>query len=154
MGESRAVPTFAAGRPATVRWIVALAWLRVVAYAMLVVAANVFVASFGSGGLEEFRRGWIEALGYASSSYGAREAGAIAGSGFLAALFSGLILWSVHARRLAPLRAFACLGLLFSLQQILAIPLALTSAILAFQPSVRRYCQPGLPTLPPPAQAL
>jgi hypothetical protein len=136
-------------RPATIKWLVALSWFRIAIFVMVFVLALTFLSPFHSAKLEQFREGFLVRGGFAPESYGPRDAGYLAGGGFLTALLSILMLWSIRRRRLVPLRVAAVVNGLLSLGQPLTVPLALLTALLTFQNSTTRFCGGNAPKRQP-----
>jgi hypothetical protein len=133
-------PTFPS-RPAAVRWIVALAWLRLALFALIVTVAVAFVTPFESQLLEGMRQGWLGHTRYPPEAYGYREAGEISGRAVIPALLAALVLIFVWRRRLIALRIAAALGVVFSLTAPLALLFNVPILVLAFLGSTRGYMQ-------------
>jgi hypothetical protein len=56
-------------KPTAVKWIVALTWLRLVAFAAGVLLSIVFVSPRESDWFEDFCQGWIRGAGYVPETY-------------------------------------------------------------------------------------
>jgi hypothetical protein len=138
-------------RPPAIRWIVALAWLRVAAFVIVVLFAIAAVSPAGTEWMEGFRRGWLHRFGYSTSAYGEAEAGEIAGRALIPVALAAMVLIFVHLRKLMALRIVAGLSVLVSLTQPLGLLLTILTLVLTFRASTRAYCQ-GEPPSPSPAQ--
>ncbi|HUF28720.1 MAG TPA: hypothetical protein VMM18_17195 [Gemmatimonadaceae bacterium] len=141
-------------RPTAVKWIVALAWVRLAVIVIAAGAAIAFTTPADSPFWEGFRRGWIERAGYELSTYGAREAGEMVGALLLPAILAVLLLTFVAWRKLIALRVVAGLALLLSLSQPLAWPITVTTLVLTFRDSTRAYLRRASPAVPSPATDL
>jgi hypothetical protein len=130
--------------PTAVRWIVALTRVRM-AFAILVIVAAIYFASpADSEMLESFRRGWVRGTsGHEVETYGAAEAGEVAGSATIPIILSMFILTFVRRRNLNALRVAAAINLLVSVTQGGALPFAIATLVLAHLKSTREYMDGG-----------
>ncbi len=94
-------------KPAAVKWIIGLACLKLAAFALVAVAAIVFLSPFQSEVAQGFREGWLRAAGYTPQQYGSREAGEIVGRNLIPAVLAVLLLVFLGLRKLTALRVVA-----------------------------------------------
>jgi hypothetical protein len=135
------VQTTALPRPAAVKWIAGLAWLRLLVFGLFVVLAITFVNAAQSEWLEGFRRGWVRGTGHTPSEYGYEQAGEVVGAGLIPAILSVLLLVFAARRKLVPLRMVAVVNVVFCLAQPASLLLAVPTLILAFVRSTKQYCR-------------
>ena len=129
-----------ATRPAAVTWIVVLAWVRLAIAACLIAIAIAFTSPLESADLEHFRRGWIRGAGFDWETYGAEQAGEVTGRILIPMILAVLMLVFVARRKLAALRVAAAVSFLVSIPVPLSWPVTLTTLVLAFRESTKRYC--------------
>jgi len=133
-----------------VKWIVALSRVRLTFALIIIGAAVIFTSPFESETLESFRRGWVGGTGYDIEAYGPAEAGEIAGSAFIPAMLSMLILTFIRRRKLKALRVVAVINLIASWTQPGALPLTIATLVLANRKSTQEYMDGGVA---PPASS-
>ncbi len=130
-------------RPTAVRWIIALARVRI-ALGLIAVAVSIyFLSPAESESLEVFRRGWVRASGFSLEEYGPEQAGEVAGAALLPVILSVLMLVFVAKRKLKALRVTSIVTLVMTWAQPLLLPLAVAAVALAHRKSVGAYCGEG-----------
>ena len=128
-------------RPTAVRWIVALAWLRLVFVAMHVAIAFALLSPPGSEMMRGFRDGWLRGNGYAAATYGYYEAGEITGRAMIPALLAALMLVFVRRRKLTAMQVLAAVQVLLALAQPLSLLIAVPILVLTLRASTKAYCR-------------
>src|SRR5262245_3208824 len=132
-----------ASKPTAVRWMTALAWIRIVISVFGLGLAIVFASPLpdSSTWLGGVRDGFAQRAGYKAGEFGAYQMGEMLADLSLAAAPAALIILFVARRNLTGLRIVAAVYVLLSLPNVLAWPLSVATLVLAFQRSTRAYCR-------------
>jgi hypothetical protein len=137
-------------RPPAIRWIVAMAWLRVVACVIFVLVAIAAVSPARAEWMERVRQELVHRFGYSASAYSGGEAGEVVAGVLIPLALAALLLVFVHLRKLLALRIVAGLSVLYSLHTP-GLLLTMLTLVLAFRASTRAYCQAEPPSPVQPA---
>src|SRR6185369_5728307 len=79
-------------KPAPIKWIIALAWIRLAFLILASVLSIAFVSPIQSEVGRGFREGWIGAAGYAPEHYGPQEAANFVGRVSISTILTILLL--------------------------------------------------------------
>ena len=126
-------------RPAAVKWIVGLTWVRMSLSIIAIGIALLFLSPMESEMGESFRRGWVRASGFSVEDYGPEQAGQVTGVALVPLILSALTLTFVRRRKLRALRIAAAVNAIMSWAQPLVWPLTVTALVLAYRKSTAEY---------------
>ena len=126
-----------ARKPDTVAWLIALAWVRLIAFGILVAFAFAFLSPARSEFTQGAREGFLKASGYTPETYGSYQAGEIVGRGLIPAALTVLLFVFVNRGKLVALRVTAGLIVLSSLPQPASLLLALPILFLTLANSTK-----------------
>lgn len=133
----------AAPRPITVRVLAAIIKFLMVASGVYIALSIGALKHFTDPFFEAIRLGFLDHLGVTDATYTLRQAGREAGSSILFLLLAFWMWRALEGHRLVSLRIAAGVYVLFALQQLLSLPLAIIVLILSLDSTTAAYCQRG-----------